>query len=153
MYKHCFSLVYIYGFGSNNALYSARRLFIMFIFLLTLFNTRNCCSLNQISAWCCLLKFFLQKMQCCFVVNETWKTFPHEFIFVFILHFIGTIMTTCSSSSIYSWDKADFRVPGPKRSQPYLTMCIPIVTFGFPDTCEHSKNQLSSFIHSWDTAD
>ena len=69
--------------------------------------------------------------------------------FVFILHFIGTIMTTCSSSSIYSWDKADFRVPGPKRSQPYLTMCIPIVTFSFPDTYEHSKNQLSSFIHSF----
>ena len=117
----------------------------MFIFLLTPFNARNCYSLNQISAWCCLLKCFLQKMYCC-KVNETRKTFPHEFIFVFILHFIGNIMTTCSSSSIYSGDKADFRVPGPERLQPYLTMCISIVTFSFPDTYEHSKNQLNSFI-------
>ena len=57
-------------------------------------------------------------------------------------------MTTCSSSSIYSGDKTDFRVPGPERSQPYLTMCISIVTFSFPDTYEHLKNQLNSFIHS-----
>ena len=43
-----------------------------------------------------------------------------------------------------SWDKADFKVPGPKRSQPYLTMCIPKVTFSFPDTMfEHAKNQLN----------
>ena len=123
-------------------------------FLLTPFNTKNCCSLNQISAWCCLLKCFLQKkMYCCFVVNETWETFPHEFIFVFILHFIGNIMTECSSSSIYSGDKADFRVPGRERLQPSLTMCISMVTFSFPDTYEHLKNQLNSFIHSWDTAD
>ena len=100
-----------------------------------------------------LIKVFLTKKYiCCVVVNKTWKTFPHEFIFVFILHFIGTIMTKCSSLSIYSGDKADFWVAGPKRSQAYLTMCIPIVTFSFPDTYEHSKNQLSSFIHSWDTA-
>ena len=66
--KHCFSLVCIYGFGGNNALYSA-------------------------------------------------------------------------SSSIYSLDKADFRVPAPKRQQPYL----PIVTFSFLDAYEHSKNQ-HSFI-------
>ena len=32
-------------------------------------------------------------------------------------------------------------------------MCIPIVTFSFPDTYEHAKNQPNSFIHSWDTAD
>ena len=32
-------------------------------------------------------------------------------------------------------------------------MCIPIVTFNFPDTYEHAKNQSNSFIHSWDTAD
>ena len=92
-------------------------------------------------------------MECYFVVNETWKSFPHEFIFMFILHFIGTVMTMCNSSSIYSWDKEDFRAPGPERSQPYLIMCIPIVTFSFPDTYEYSKNQLNSFIHSWDTAD
>ena len=61
-------------------------------------------------------------------------------------------MTTCSSSSIHSSDKADFRVAGPKSSQPYLTMCIPIVTFGIPDTYERSKTQLNSFIHFWDTA-
>ena len=43
--------------------------------------------------------------------------------------------------------KADFRVPGPKRSEPYLTMCIPKVTFSFPDSMyEHVKNQL---IHSF----
>ena len=81
-----------------------------------------------------------------FAVSETSKTFPREFIFVFIPHFIDAIMTECSSSSIYSWDKADFRVPGPKRSQPYLTMYIPIVIFSFPDTSEHSKNQLSSWF-------
>ena len=45
------------------------------------------------------------------------------------------------SSLIYSRDKADFRVPGPKRSQPYLAMCKPKVTFSFPDTIyEHAKN-------------
>ena len=33
-------------------------------------------------------------------------------------------------------------------------MCIPIVTFSFPDTIyEHAKNQLNSLIHSGDTAD
>ena len=32
-------------------------------------------------------------------------------------------------------------------------MCIPIVTFSFPDSDEHAKNQLNLFIHSWDTAD
>ena len=53
------------------------------------------------------------------------------------------------NSSIYYWDKADFRVPGLKRSQPYLTMCIPKVTFSFLDTMyEDAKNQLNSFIHS-----
>ena len=61
-------------------------------------------------------------------------------------------MTTCSSSSIHFSDRADFRVAGPERSQPCLTMCIPIVTFGIADTYEHSKTQLNSFIHSWDTA-
>ena len=54
---------------------------------------------------------------------------------------------------IHSWDKADFRVPGPKRSQPYLTMCIPKVTFSFflDIMYKHVKNQLNSFIHSWNT--
>ena len=47
----------------------------------------------------------------------------------------------------------DFRISGPKASQPYLTMSIPIVTFSFPDTYEHAENQLNSFIHYWDTAD
>ena len=48
-----------------------------------------------------------------------------------------------------SLDKADFRVPEPKRSRPSLTIYIPKVTFGFPDTMdEHAKNQLNSFIHS-----
>ena len=125
----------------------------MFIIFLTPFNTRNCCSLNQISAWCCLLKCFLQKNVMLFCSQWNVKNFPSWVYFCFYPAFHWHIMTTCSSSSIYSWDKADFRVPGPKRSQPYLTMCIPIVTFSFPDTYEHSKNQLNSFIHSWDTAD
>ena len=44
---------------------------------------------------------------------------------------------------------ADFRVPGHKRSQPYLTICIAKVTFTFPDTMyEHAKNHVNSFIHS-----
>ena len=38
-------------------------------------------------------------------------------------------------------------VRGPKKPQPYLTICIPKVTFSFPDTmCEHAKNQFNSFI-------
>ena len=50
---------------------------------------------------------------------------------------------------IYSKGKADFRAPGLKRSQPYLTMCIHKVTSSFPDTMyEHAKNRLNSFIHS-----
>ena len=87
------------GFGSNNAFYS----FITFIFLLTPFSTTNCCFLNQISAWCCLLKCFLQK-DCNVVLysKKHEKVFPHEFIFFFILHFIGTITAACGSSSIYS---------------------------------------------------
>ena len=53
------------------------------------------------------------------------------------------------NSSIYSWDKAVFKVSGPKRSHPYLTMCIPkvwsiskLLTDWFPDTImyEHTKN-------------
>ena len=78
-----------------------------------------------------------------FCSQQNVKNLPHEFIFVFILDFIGTIMTTYGSSSIYSCNKADFRVSGLKRSQPYLTMYIPIVIFSFLDTSEHSKNQLS----------
>ena len=47
----------------------------------------------------------------------------------------------------------DFRVPGPKRSQPYLTMCIPIVIFSFSDTYEYAKKS-GEFIHSFlDTED
>ena len=58
------------------------------------------------------------------------------------------------NSSIYSWYKADFRDPEPKKSQPHLTICIPNVTFRFPDAIyEHAKNQLNSFIRSWDKAD
>ena len=42
------------------------------------------------------------------------------------------------------WDKADFRVPGPKRPQPYLTMYIPKGTCSFLDTMyEHAKDQLN----------
>ena len=83
-----------------------------------------------------------------FRIQGKVKNFTSWVYFVFILYFIDTIMTTCGSSSIYFRDKADFRVPGPKRSQLYLTMCILIVTFSFPDTYEHSENQLSLF-HSW----
>ena len=43
--------------------------------------------------------------------------------------------------------KADFRVPTPTRSEQYLTMCIPKITFSFPGTMhEHAKNQFNSFI-------
>ena len=49
----------IHGFGSNNALHPVR--LPCKIFPLTAFNNRNCCSLNQISGWCCLLRCFLQK--------------------------------------------------------------------------------------------
>ena len=114
-----------------------------------LFFTRNCCFLNQISAWCCLLKCFLQKNVMLFCSQQNKKNFPSWVYFCFYPAFhIGTIMTTCGSSIIYSWDKADFRVAGPKRSQPCLPMYIPIVTFSFPDIYEHSKNQLiHSFIH------
>ena len=39
-------------------------------------------------------------------------------------------------------------VPELKRSQPYLTMCIPNVTFSFPGTMyEHAKKS-AQFIHS-----
>ena len=98
-----------------------------------------------------LIKVFLTK-KCNVVLCSQWNiAFPHEFIFAFILHFMGTIMTTSSSSSIYSWDNADFRVQRPE-SRNHFTMCIPIVTFSFPDNYEHSKNQLNSFIRSWDAA-
>ena len=119
----------------------------MFIFLLTPFNTRNCCSLNQISAWCCLVKCFLQKNVMLFCSQRSVNYFPSWVYFCFyILHFIGTIMPICGSSSIYSWDKADLSAPGPKRSQPYLTLCVPIVTFSFLDTYKHYK---ISWIHSF----
>ena len=52
------------------------------------------------------------------------------------------------NSLIYSWDIADFRVPEPKRSQPYLTMYIPKVTFTFTDTMyQHVKS------HNQNTSD
>ena len=44
-------------------------------------------------------------------------------------------------------DKADFRVPGPKQSQPYLTMCIPKVIFSFPDTMYEYAKKSAQFIH------
>ena len=67
-----------------------------------------------------------------------------------------TSLSACknfTNLSIYSWHKVGFRVPGPKKSHPYLTMSMPIVTLGFPDTYEDAKNQLNSFIGSWDKAD
>ena len=94
----------------------------MFIFLLTHFNTH------------------FKTLLILIVLSSTKHEKLSLISLLLFLYFIS--MTTCGSSSIYSWDKADFRVPGPKRSQPYLTMYIPIVTFGFPDTCKHSKNQL-----------
>ena len=47
-----------------------------------------------------------------------------------------------------SCDKADFRVPGPKRSQPYLTMCIPKLTLSFADVMyeDVKLNSIHSFI-------
>ena len=119
----------------------------MFLFL-TPVNTRNCCSLNQISTWCFLLKRFLSNNVMLFCSQRNVKNFPSWVYFCFYPAFyIGTIiMTTCSTSSIYFWDRADFRVPGPKRLQLHLTMCIPIITYSFPETYEYSKNELNSFI-------
>ena len=90
--------MYIYGFGSNNALYSARLPFIMFIFLLTPFNTRNCCSLNQISGWCCLLKCFFTKKCTLMLFCSQWnmKNFPSWVYFCFYsaFHWHYTVFLT-----------------------------------------------------------
>ena len=51
----------IYGLGSNNALDSARLPFMMLIFLLTPFNTRNCCSWIKYQAGVAFIKVFLTK--------------------------------------------------------------------------------------------
>ena len=70
---------------------------------------------------------------------------------------VVTSLRACKKSAqsinlFLSWDEANFRVPGPKKLQPYLTMCILKVTFSFYTMYEHAKNQLNSFIYSWDTA-
>ena len=41
------------------------------------------------------------------------------------------------------------RVPEPKRSQPYLTMCIPKATFSFPGTMYEYAKKSAQFIHSF----
>ena len=100
----------IHGFESNNALYSARLPFT--IFLLTPFNTRNCCSLNQISG-CCLLKWFSQKNVMLFCSQWNVKNFPSWVYFCFYPAFHWHWQQAVVHQFILEI-KADFRVRGPE---------------------------------------
>ena len=58
--KHCFLLMY--GFCSSNALYSARLLFRMFVFILTPFDTSDCYYVGLNLSLVLLIKvFFIYK--------------------------------------------------------------------------------------------
>ena len=83
----------MYGFCNNNALYSARLSFTMFVFLnsfryqrLLLFRIKSHPT----------IKVFLTKTACNVLLKSSKHeevTFLHEFIFVFILYFIGSILS------------------------------------------------------------
>ena len=49
---------------------------------------------------------------------------------------------------IYFWDKADFRTPEPKRSQPYLTLCIytELLAFLTLRKCKKLAQLINSFL-------
>ena len=57
------------------------------------------------------------------------------------------------NSSIYSWDAADFRVPWPKRSCPFLkttTQKLLRKLLALLNLYQQAKSQHRSNIHSWD---
>ena len=59
--KHCFSLI-MYGFGNNNALYSAGLSFIMFTFLFITFYTWDCYDFGSNPSLVLLIKVLLMKI-------------------------------------------------------------------------------------------
>ena len=63
-------------------------------------------------------------------------------------YYIISSMEKISSIHWFVLEIADFRVPEPKRSQLYLTMCIPKVTFSWYHvwTCEKSAQFIHLFI-------
>ena len=85
--KHCFLLM-VYGFCSNNALYSAILSVTMFIFLLNPFNTWDCYYFETNINLMCHIKVLLMKKEYCFAVSETWRNnFPSWVCFCVYLKF------------------------------------------------------------------
>ena len=62
-------------------------------------------------------------------------------------YYTSSSMQKISSIHQFILDKADFKVSGPKRCQPYLSMCIPKVTFSFLDTMYEHGKKLAQFIY------
>ena len=86
----------MYGFCSNNALYSVSRSFAIFIFLLNLLNTWCCYNFESNLSFMWHMKVLLVKKECNVVLkssNHEEISFPHWFIFVFTLYIIGVMLS------------------------------------------------------------
>ena len=93
--KQCLLLLK-YGSCSNNALYLASLSFIITVFLLPPFNIWDCYYFKSNLILVLIIKMFFTKKTCNVVLrfsNHEKITFPHEFIFVFIMYFFGVILS------------------------------------------------------------
>ena len=93
--KHCLLLLK-YGSCSNNALYLASLSFIITVFLLPPFNIWDCYYFKLNLILVLIIKMLFTKKTCNVVLRFSKHekiTFPHEFIFAFIMYFFGVILS------------------------------------------------------------
>ena len=93
--KQCLLLLK-YGSCSNNALYLASLSFIITVFLLPPFNIWDCYYFKSNLILVLIIKMFFTKKTCNVVLRFSKHekiTFPHEFIFAFIMYFFGVILS------------------------------------------------------------
>ena len=88
--------VMMYRFCSNNTLYSASLSFTIFIFRfksqITIFFS-NLSLLMYIKCWCIYVLLIKKTSNIALQFSKHKETFPHLFIFVFLLHFIGATLS------------------------------------------------------------
>ena len=101
----------MYGFCSSNALYPASLLFRMFIFILSPFDTWDCCYFG-LNLSLVLLTKKASNVVFQFSKNEE-ITLPHELIFAFIRYFTGAILSkkSCEKWEVLKRDKRGRRWP------------------------------------------
>ena len=119
--RHCFSLV-MYGFSSNNALYTALLSFTMFIFLLTLFD----CYYFESNLSLVSYKSASYKKTC----NVVLKSSKHEqitflIIFPFIPYLIGAIsLKNVGKRRAGGHKRGDMSIKGVVQTFCTLWLCI-----------------------------